>query len=172
MCPLWRQGHRLSHFMWLQNTFILFVCKNQIGICILPGENKGDCLSPKVKWSESHSVVSESLWPHGLYSPWNSPGQSTGSPSPGDLPNPGIEPRSPALQEDSLPAEPPGKPKNTGMGSLSLLECIFPTHRLNWSLLHCRKIFYKMSYQGSPSRERKSIVKYQIRWWLFFGGWE
>ena len=32
-------------------------------------------------------------------------------PSPGDLPNPGIEPRSPALQENSLPAEPPGKPR-------------------------------------------------------------
>ena len=31
--------------------------------------------------------------------------------SPGDLPNPGIEPRSPALQVDSLPAEPQGKPK-------------------------------------------------------------
>ena len=31
-------------------------------------------------------------------------------PSPGDLPNPGIEPRSPTLQADSLPAEPPGKP--------------------------------------------------------------
>ena len=31
-------------------------------------------------------------------------------PSPGDLPNPGIEPKSPALQVDSLPAEPPGKP--------------------------------------------------------------
>ena len=32
-------------------------------------------------------------------------------PSPGDLPNPGIEARSPALQADSLSAEPPGKPK-------------------------------------------------------------
>ena len=31
-------------------------------------------------------------------------------PSPGDLPNPGIKPRSPALQADSLPAEPLGKP--------------------------------------------------------------
>ena len=31
-------------------------------------------------------------------------------PPPGDLPNPGIEPRSPALQADSLPSEPPGKP--------------------------------------------------------------
>ena len=39
-------------------------------------------------------------------------------PSPGDLPNPGTEPRSPALQADSLPAEPQGKPKNTGVGSL------------------------------------------------------
>ena len=28
--------------------------------------------------SESRSVVSDSLWPHGLYSPWNSPGQNTG----------------------------------------------------------------------------------------------
>ena len=42
-------------------------------------------------------------------------------PSPGDLPNPGTEPRYPALQVYSLPAEPPEKPKNTGVGSLSLL---------------------------------------------------
>ena len=35
-------------------------------------------------------------------------------PSPGDLPNPGIKPRSPALEVDSLPAEPQGKPKNPG----------------------------------------------------------
>ena len=42
-------------------------------------------------------------------------------PSPGDLPNPGIEPMSPALQVDSLPAESQGKPKNSGVGSLSLL---------------------------------------------------
>ena len=42
-------------------------------------------------------------------------------PPPGDLPNPGIEPRSPVLQADSLPSEPSGKPKNTGVGSPSLL---------------------------------------------------
>ena len=41
-------------------------------------------------------------------------------PSPGDLPNPGIESRSPTLQANSLLAEPQGKPKNTGVGSLSL----------------------------------------------------
>ena len=40
-------------------------------------------------------------------------------PSPGDLPNPGIETRSSALQVDSLSAEPQGKPKNIGVGSLS-----------------------------------------------------
>ena len=41
-------------------------------------------------------------------------GSSLSCPPPGDLPNPGIEPMSPALQADSLPSEPPGKPKNTG----------------------------------------------------------
>ena len=64
---------------------------------------------------ESHSFVSDSLRPLGLYSPWNSPGQNTGVGSlsllQGDLPNPGIEPRSPTLQADSLPDEPQGKPK-------------------------------------------------------------
>ena len=39
-------------------------------------------------------------------------------PSLGHLPNSGIEPRSPTLQADSLPAKPQGKPKNTRMGSL------------------------------------------------------
>ena len=49
-----------------------------------------------------------------------------------DLPKPGIEPRSPALLADSLPAEPQGKPKNTGVGSLSLLQRIFPTQESKW----------------------------------------
>ena len=42
---------------------------------------------------------------------------------------PGIEPRSPALQADSLPAEPQGKPKNTGIGSQPIPspEEIYPT---------------------------------------------
>ena len=42
-------------------------------------------------------------------------------PPPEDLLNPGIEIRFPTLQADSLPSEPPGKPMNTGVGSLSLL---------------------------------------------------
>ena len=66
-----------------------------------------------IRVSESCSVVSNSSWPHELYSPWNSPGQ------------------------------------NTGVGCLSLLQWIFPTQESNWGLLHCRWIFYQLSYQGS-----------------------
>ena len=69
---------------------------------------------------------------------------------PGDLPNPGIEPRSSTLQVNSLPSEPAGKPKNTGVGSLSLFQGIFPTQESNQGLLHCRWIPYQLSYQGSP----------------------
>ena len=63
------------------------------------------------KWSESHSVVSNSLQPHGLYIPWNSPGQ------------------------------------NTGVGSLFLLQEIFPTQGSNPSLPHCKQILYQLSHQ-------------------------
>ena len=73
-------------------------------------------------------------------------------PPPEDLPNPGIEPRSPALQVDSLPAESQEKPKNIGVGSLSLPQQIFPSQESNQGLLHCRWIFYQLSYQESPSQ--------------------
>ena len=65
--------------------------------------------------------------------------------------NPGIVPRSPALQADSLPAEPQGKLRTTRVGSLSLLQWIFLTQESNQGLLHCRWILYQLSYQGSPS---------------------
>ena len=55
------------------------------------------------------------LQPHGLYSPWNSPGQ------------------------------------NTRVGSLSLLQGIFPTQELNQGLLHCRQILYQLSQQGKSN---------------------
>ena len=58
--------------------------------------------------------------------------------------------RSPVFQVDSLPAEPPGKPKNTGMGRLSLLQGIFLIQELHWGLLHCRRILHQLSYKGSP----------------------
>ena len=69
-------------------------------------------------------------------------------PSLGDLPNPGVKPRSPALQADSLPAEPQGKPRNPGVGRLSLLQWIFPTQESNRGLLHCRQILYQLSHKG------------------------
>ena len=72
-------------------------------------------------------------------------------PPPGDLPNLGIKPRSPALQADSLPSVSPGKPKNTGVSSLSLLQGIFLTKQSNQGFLHCRQILYQLSYQESPS---------------------
>ena len=104
--------------------------------------------------SESHSVVSDSLQPHRLYSPWNSPGKNTGVGSlsflQGNLPNPGVEPMSPTLQGNSLPTEPQEKPKNTGVGSLSLLQWIFPTQESNQGLLHCKGILYQLSHKGNP----------------------
>ena len=76
----------------------------------------------------SHSVVSESLQPHRLQParllcPWGFSRQEgwSGLPCPPseDLPNPGTKPSSPALQADSLPTDPPGKPKNTGVFIIS-----------------------------------------------------
>jgi len=67
--------------------------------------------------------VSDSLPLHGLYSPWNSPGQ------------------------------------NTGVGSPSLLQGIFPTQGLNPGLLHCRRILYQLSHKGSPYINKAVIKK-------------
>ena len=105
--------------------------------------------------------MSNFLWPYGLYSPWNSPGQNTGVGSCSLLQ--WVEPRSPTLQVDSLPAEPPGKPKNIGVDSLSILQWIFLTQELNQGLLHCRHILYWLSYQGSPK-----VYKLASKWILSF----
>ena len=64
----------------------------------------------------------------------------------------------PTLQADSLPAESQGKPKNTGMGSVSLLQWIFPTQELNQSLLHCRQILYQLIW-GKPSQNVYGTTK-------------
>ena len=71
-------------------------------------------------------------------------------PSSGDLPDSGIESRSPALHTDSLSAKPQGKPKNTGVGSPSLIQQIFSTQKSTRGLLLYRQILYQLSYQGSP----------------------
>ena len=96
------------------------------------------------------------LQPARFLCPWDSPGKKkhwSGLPCPslGDLPSPWMEPRSPTLQADSLLSESPRKPKNTGVGILSLLQQIFLTHNSNQGFLHCRRIRYQLSYQGSLS---------------------
>ena len=62
------------------------------------------------------------------------------------------QPRSPAFQVNSLPSKPPGKLKYTGVGSLSLLQVIFPSQESNQGLLNYRWILYQLSYQGSCLR--------------------
>ena len=111
-----------------------------------------------VPLSSGHLVVSDSLRPHGLWPtrllcPWDCPGKNTGvgchASSRGSF-NPGIKPRFLALQADSLPSEPLGKPKNTRVGSLSLPQGIFQAQEWNRGLLHCRWILHQLTYQGSP----------------------
>ena len=48
---------------------------------------------------------------------------------------------------DCSPWNSPGQ--NTGAGSLSLLQGIFPTQKLNPGFLHCRRILYQLSHKGS-----------------------
>ena len=104
------------------------------------------CLAARVQQFATLWTASSVNWGFSRQEYWN------GLPYPplGDLPNPGIKPRSPTVQVDSLPSQPPRKPKNTGVGSLSLLQGIFPTQELNRDLLHCRRILYQLSYQRSP----------------------
>ena len=109
------------------------------------------------------AVMSNSLWPHGLQSvrllcPWGFSRQEYWSglpcPPPQDCPNPGNKARSPTLRTDSLPSEPPGKPKNTGVGSLPLLQGIFLTQGSNLGIPNWGQILYHLSHQGSPCKIR------------------
>ena len=104
------------------------------------------------------TLMSDSLWTVACHAPlppcpWGFSRQEywSGLPCPpsGDLLNPGIESRSPALQMVVLPSESPGKPKNTGVGSLSLLHGNFLTQELNQGLLQCWWILYQLNDQGS-----------------------
>ena len=61
-----------------------------------------------------------------------------------------MEPRAPALLADALPAEPPGKPKNTGVGSLSLLQQTFLIQESNQGLLHCRQVLLRTELSEKP----------------------
>ena len=93
-------------------------------------------------------VMSDSLWPHGILQArileW------VAFPFPRGSSQPRNWTQVSCIAGGFLSAEPQGKPKNTGVGSLSLLWRTFPTQELNPGLLHCRRIPYQLSYQGSP----------------------
>ena len=60
---------------------------------------------------------------------------------------------------DSLPAEPQGKPKNTGVGSLSLLQQIIPNQESNQGLLHCRWFFTNWAIKAAAAaKSRQSCL--------------
>ena len=105
-------------------------------------ENKMELLDLKyylrwcqfLQWVKQKSVRSDSAIPRTIQSmEFSSPEYWSGWPFPssGDLPNPGLKPRSPALQADSLPAEPRGKPSYAvllyALISLVGLECTHNT---------------------------------------------
>ena len=95
--------------------------------------------------SESHSVMSDSLWAHGLYSPWNSPRQSSGVGScsllQGFFPNHWDRTQSPALQADSLPAEPQGKPRVFISRHISEVKWLSLSKLFQNTFLSCLGIF-------------------------------
>ena len=67
-------------------------------------------------------------------------------PSPGDLPNPRIEPTSPALQADALPSELLGKPLGlTLYPSFPLISPSLPSHQVSVSVTKSRRLFYNIS---------------------------
>ena len=96
---------------------------------------------------ESQSVVSDSFQPHGLYSPWNSPGQNTGVSSlclrQGNFPLQGSNPGLPHCRRILYQLSHQRSPRILEwMGSLSLFQGIFLTQESNRGLLHCRRILY------------------------------
>ena len=79
-------------------------------------------------------------------------------PSPGDLPNPGIEPRSLALQADFLPSEPPGKTYVMYiLAPIFVVVVVFFRDRMNQAILLHRYIH--RNYKENPSERPRSAGK-------------
>ena len=109
--------------------------------------------SPCSVENESRSVVSNPLGPHGLYNPWNSPGQNTGVGSlsllQGLFPTQGSNRGLPHCGQILSQLSHKGSPKMLELVAYPSLPGIFPTQELNQGLLHCRQILHQLSYEGS-----------------------
>ena len=110
--------------------------------------------------SESRSVMSDSLRPHAKSMEFCGSEYWSGLlfSSPGDRPNTGIEPRSPALEADSLPAEPQGKPKNTGVGSLCLLQRNLPDPGIELGSPALQADALPAELPGKPLKLKKEFI--------------
>ena len=114
---------------------------------------------PYSQLSESRSVMSDSLWPHRLYSPWNSPGQNTGVGSrsllqgifPAQGSNPGLQHFRWILYQLSHE----GSPRTLEWVAYHFSNRSSRSQESNQGLLHCRHILYQLSYQGSPKVPQK-----------------
>ena len=87
-------------------------------------------------------------------------------PSPGNLPNPGTELRSPTLQADPLPAEPHRKPKNTGVSSLPPSPVDPPDPRIEPGspALQVDSLPTQLSYQGNPKNFQYSYKRTGLKY--------
>ena len=123
-----------------------------------------------ISQSENHPVVSDSLQLHGRFSPWNSPGQNTGVGSlsllQGNLPNPGIKPRSPVLQGDSLPAEPQSHISNVIVDDEISKTLVMKCERITilWLLFHTILLDFteirQKERKGQYWKEGRAIVSW------------
>ena len=99
--------------------------------------------------SESLSVMSDSLQPHGLHSPWNSQGQYTRI-LPQIFPTQGFILGLPHCRRILYQLSYQGSLRIRESVAYPFSRWIFLTREWNWYLLLYRQIFYQMSYQGSP----------------------
>ena len=115
---------------------------NNISVCV--------CM----KWNEVKVTQTyATLWgPHGLYSPWNAPGQNTGMGScfllQGIFPTQGLNPGLLHCRWIPYQLSHKGSPRILEWVAFPFLQWIFPTQGSSWGLLHCRWILYQLSYQG------------------------
>ena len=112
--------------------------------------------------------------PPGSFCPWGFSRQAYWSglpcPPPGDLPNPGIESRSPALQADSLLTEPTGKPMNTGVGSLSFSRGTSWSRNRTGVSCSAGGFFTSWATWEAP-KSRLPTIKYPLVWFQFYNCW-